>query len=241
MAGRRDGEGNAELDAALGALETALEDGELIEANRHLERARELASEDDPIIAFYEASVAWETSGPDAAVEAFDRALALDAEFSDAHHGLALAHEARDDRQSMVRHFLRTLELDAADDARDGLGRSGEVTRLQEMAAAVIDGIPEPFRGRLQNVPIVIEDRPHRSLVEDGFDPRSLGLFEGAPDGAVEVLDVLPQRIVLYSHNLLASFPDDDDLVEQVEITILHEVGHYFGLDEEQVAKLGLE
>mgnify|MGYP005813335487 CR=1 FL=1 len=49
-----------------------------------------------------------------------------------------------------------------------------------------------------------------------------------------------PTRIVLFTSNLLASFADDD-LEEQVEITVLHEVGHYFGLDENDMVRLGLE
>jgi predicted Zn-dependent protease with MMP-like domain len=50
-----------------------------------------------------------------------------------------------------------------------------------------------------------------------------------------------PTRIVLYACNLLAEFPDPVDLQEQVEITVLHEVGHYFGLDEDDMERLGLD
>ncbi|RPI57721.1 MAG: hypothetical protein EHM50_11480, partial [Lysobacterales bacterium] len=54
-------------------------------------------------------------------------------------------------------------------------------------------------------------------------------------------LALAPTRIVLFCSNLLVGFPDRDELAEQIEITILHEIGHFFGLDEDAVARLGLE
>jgi predicted Zn-dependent protease with MMP-like domain len=50
-----------------------------------------------------------------------------------------------------------------------------------------------------------------------------------------------PTRIVLYACNLLAEFPEAEDLREQVEVTVLHEVGHFFGLDEDDLERLGLD
>jgi predicted Zn-dependent protease with MMP-like domain len=75
------------------------------------------------------------------------------------------------------------------------------------------------------------------------MDPRSLGLFDGLSDAEVQNAEIAtqPTRIVLYTGNLVGSFGTDDELVEEVEITILHEVGHFFGLDEEDMERLGLE
>jgi predicted Zn-dependent protease with MMP-like domain len=92
-------------------------------------------------------------------------------------------------------------------------------------------------------VPIVLEPRPHPDLVREGFDPRSLGLFEGLEHGRLEAGEaaVAPTRIVLYYANMLADFPEHDELADEIEITILHEVGHFFGLDEDDLERLGLE
>ena len=76
------------------------------------------------------------------------------------------------------------------------------------------------------------------ALVADGFDPRALGLFEGPTEGTTDV--PMPTRIVLYAANLLAEFPEEPELSEQIEVTVLHEVGHFFNLDEEQLERLGL-
>jgi predicted Zn-dependent protease with MMP-like domain len=80
-------------------------------------------------------------------------------------------------------------------------------------------------------------------LVREGFDPRNVGLFEG-PMHKHESGDStgLPPRIVLYAANLTASLESDDPaaLEREVEITVLHEIGHYFGLDEDRLEELGL-
>ena len=79
--------------------------------------------------------------------------------------------------------------------------------------------------------------------MREGFDPRALGLFEGADDAGQRSgeIQVAPTRIVLFYANLLASFPDEDALREEIDITIRHEVGHFFGLDEDDMERLGLE
>lgn len=240
VAGRRQGGGKRAFEAALDRLEDALEREDTSAAREQLAVARKAAGRRDAVVDYYEASIVWAEAGPSEAVAVFERSLQGDPEFADAHYGLAAAYEALGREGDMIRHFLRVLELDAADDRRAGLGSKIEQRRVHRVAAELLDRLPERFSTRLHNVPVVVEARPHRSLVEDGFDPRSLGLFEGEPDGTGDLEPVMPRRIVLYLNNLVASFPDPDDLDEQVEITVLHEVGHFFGLDEDGVAELGL-
>ena len=81
-------------------------------------------------------------------------------------------------------------------------------------------------------------------MVAGGLDARILGLFEGPTDREANGEDPppAPSRIALFWFNLLASFGDDEELLcEEVKITLLHEIGHYFGLNEQEVAALGLE
>lgn len=163
---------------------------------------------------------------------------------AEARYVLARLHEDDDERAKMIEQFLAVLRLDAAAARRSGLGGPADLRAIEDVAAAVLDRLPEPFASRVATIPIVLEARPTTGLVRDGFDPRALGLFEGPEHGMEHASDVLaerPTRIVLFYGNLLAECPDDDDLAEQVEITLLHEIGHYFGLDEDGVAALGLE
>ncbi len=170
------------------------------------------------------------------ALRARVRAAPDDAELR---YELALAYEEAGDRAGMIREFLQVRYLDMQQDRLDGVGSPDELDAIERIAAEVLDGLPEPFASRLGSVPIVMEPRPSLALVREGFDPRAYGLFEGPMLTDGDQLVELPTRIVLYTSNLLASF-DDDELAEQVRITVLHEVGHYFGLDEEDMERLGL-
>jgi predicted Zn-dependent protease with MMP-like domain len=165
-------------------------------------------------------------------------------EFAEARHALALAYEELGDHRGMVREFLAVRRLDSAGDAAEGVDLDGLRDRIFARATAVLEGLPAKFREPLAEIPVIVEDRPSKALVEDGFDPRGLGLFEGAEDAERRLGEVAtaPTRIVLYAANL-AAFVDPDDgeeLEREVEITVLHELGHYFGLDEDEVAALGL-
>lgn len=152
---------------------------------------------------------------------------------------LALACEDAGDFAGMVREYLQVRHLDARHDRDDGIGTREEVDLIERVAAEVLDALPEPFASRLAGVPVVLEARPSLALVREGFDPRAFGLFEGPMvtdgDHGLE----LPARIVLFTSNLLASFAGDE-LADEVRITVLHEVGHYFGLDEDDMERLGL-
>lgn len=201
------------------------------------------AWQDHPELHYLRGDLAWRTGGPEAAERHFARAVALDPRHADAHHALAQVHEAAGDHDAMVRHYLEVLRLDAHDDIGAGIGTPEDQRFIAAVAEEVLEHIPDEFRDRLGNVPVVLEARPARYLVEEGFDPRALGLFEG-PDHFVQRSGeavAAPSRIVLFFANLLASYPDEEELREQVEVTVLHEIGHYFGLSEDDMERLGLD
>ncbi|HWZ91812.1 MAG TPA: metallopeptidase family protein, partial [Polyangiaceae bacterium] len=75
-----------------------------------------------------------------------------------------------------------------------------------------------------------------------GFDPRALALFEGpSADASAENEPPAPTRIVLYTANLPAEFEDEEELASEVELTLLQEIGNYFGLEDDELDRLGLE
>ena len=179
----------------------------------------------------------------DAAHGHLEAALRADPDHADAHHMIARILEDRGEVATMIEHDLRVLALDAQADRRAGVGTSDGLAFIEEHARRTLDTLPGHLAQRVEDVPVVLEARPSAALVRECFDPRALGLFEGPTDFDRRAghADVRPTRIVLFYANLLAIAPDDDALVEQIEVTVLHELGHFFGLDEDDVADLGLE
>jgi len=116
---------------------------------------------------------------------------------------------------------------------------------LKKEALQVLDRLPAQFRRRLQNVAVVVEKRPKRSQLKAmGLDPRNdtlYGLYEGIPLPERSDLNsfMLPDKITIFAEPLLRDFPDPSELREQIRITVLHEIAHYFGIEEEEIEELG--
>lgn len=109
----------------------------------------------------------------------------------------------------------------------------------------VIDKLPRQFRDQLHNVEIVVDKRPSDELLRaEGLDPRHdtlYGIYEGVPLPERSHLDppLLPDKITIFAESLLQDFPDPDDLREEIRLTVLHEIAHYFGMDDEAIEDLG--
>ena len=114
--------------------------------------------------------------------------------------------------------------------------------RLVERALA---GIPAPFRGALAEVAIVIDDLPTPDQLDENdldADGTLYGLYEGVPRteyGADWV--AAPNRITLFRLPLEEDFPDPDDLAEEVRITVIHELAHHLGIDDDRLEELGVD
>lgn len=171
-----------------------------------------------------------------------EAAVRTDPDLADAHHLLARLLEDADDFDGMVAHDVRVHELDSKHDRKLAIGTPDDLAFIEEHARRTLATLPPHLAERVEDVPVVLEPRPSLGIVREGFDPRALGLFEGPTDFGRRSgsSDTRPTRIVLFYANLLATSPDDAELAEQVEITVLHELGHFFGLDEDDVADLGL-
>jgi predicted Zn-dependent protease with MMP-like domain len=99
------------------------------------------------------------------------------------------------------------------------------VSAFEERVRAALDSLPPDLAAKLENVAVVVEE-------ENAADPDLFGLFETAP--------YMPQKVTIYRRPLEEDFGDDaSELERQIRITVLHEVAHYFGLDEERLAELG--
>jgi len=116
---------------------------------------------------------------------------------------------------------------------------------IRKAVARVIDKLPKEFREQLRNVEIVVEARPSKELLlAEGLDPREdtlYGIYQGVPLPDRSALDppLLPDKITIFAEPLLEDFPDPDELREEIRLTVLHEIAHYFGMEEEDIEDLG--
>ena len=100
---------------------------------------------------------------------------------------------------------------------------------------AALDSLPADIASALDNIVLLIED-------EHPDDPDLYGLYEGIPlPERGDMAGELPDRITIFRIPLEEEFPDPADLEREIRITVLHEIGHYFGLDEDRLAQLGYD
>lgn len=106
--------------------------------------------------------------------------------------------------------------------------------------------LPQMFQDALANVAVVVEEWPPEELLNEldiPPDDTLYGFYHGVPLPERSVLDPgnLPDKISVYRGPLVEDFPDRNELRRQIRITLLHEIGHYFGMDEEELSRLGYE
>jgi predicted Zn-dependent protease with MMP-like domain len=114
--------------------------------------------------------------------------------------------------------------------------------RFEQLVAQALDALPRRFRERIRNVAVVVEDIPEGQrdpealLAEDPDADLLMGEFAGVPRTEKSVWDTAgPDRVALYQKNIEAVCDSDDEIREEVRLTVLHELGHYFGMNEEQL------
>ena len=116
-----------------------------------------------------------------------------------------------------------------------------------EFAALVDEAmqqLPESFAPYLENLSVEIHPRPARKLLQDmDIDSHEtlLGLYQGVPltEKSVSSLVEWPERILIFQRNIESMCDNPKEVVEQVRTTVLHEIGHHFGMDEDDLDKLG--
>jgi predicted Zn-dependent protease with MMP-like domain len=129
--------------------------------------------------------------------------------------------------------------------------RSGGHRPFDDLVDAALATIPMPFAAALGEVAIVIADEPTQDQLAEGGPPSSdgheghdglYGLYEGVPRtdwGADWIVE--PNRITLFRIPLEADFPDPDDLADEVWITVVHELAHHLGIDDDRLHELGVD
>jgi predicted Zn-dependent protease with MMP-like domain len=107
-----------------------------------------------------------------------------------------------------------------------------------KLVEEALDSLPREFRSRIHNVAVLVEDRPsNQSSTRPGPGRLLLGLFHGVPTTKKSIFDLPtgPDYVVLYQKNIEAVCSSEAEVREQIRLTVIHELGHYFGMDEDQL------
>ena len=116
--------------------------------------------------------------------------------------------------------------------------------RFRRLVALALDSIPEELANRMENVEIIARSRPTpEELHAAGIGPRGLllGLYQGQPLTVRSSYygSTLPDRIFIFQEPIEAVCRDDEEVVRQIRKTVLHEIAHHFGIDDERLHEIG--
>jgi len=115
--------------------------------------------------------------------------------------------------------------------------------RFESLVADALASIPRTFRDAMKNIAIVVEDEPSRELLREmgiRAPDTLLGLYSGTPltERSWDFGNRLPDRIQIFQGPHERDADDDEDLVVAIGETLIHEIGHYFGMSEEQIEEI---
>jgi predicted Zn-dependent protease with MMP-like domain len=117
-------------------------------------------------------------------------------------------------------------------------------TRFERLVTQVLNDLPEQFASRLTNVEVVVEDEPSRAQLRSvGLDPRGdtlFGLYEGIPleERSTDSM-MLPDKISIFYRPIVEACASEAEMRDEIRTTILHEVAHFFGIDDEDLETWG--
>ncbi len=223
------------LDAAV-----AIEEGD---PDRALDALRGAERSADPALLFHLRALArFHRVDLEAARVDAEKALAVRPQLAEAHALLSRVHELLGHEEEAQNHMESAFDIDA-----DTFPLPLEVNdeAFDQLVEKSLAELPDAVRKHLEEIPVVVEPLPRRELLvaeQPPLAPDLLGLFVGrhllerghgdVPSG--------PGAIYLFRRNLLRACRDAEELAREVRITVQHEVGHYLGLDEDELERWGL-
>jgi predicted Zn-dependent protease with MMP-like domain len=118
-----------------------------------------------------------------------------------------------------------------------------ERKEFEQLVAEALASIPRRFRKAMKNIAIVVEDEPSRDLLREmEIEPPDtlLGLYQGTPltERPWGYGNALPDRVLIFQGPHERAAEDEDDLVVAIGETLIHEIGHYFGMNEEEIEEI---
>jgi predicted Zn-dependent protease with MMP-like domain/predicted negative regulator of RcsB-dependent stress response len=200
---------------------------------------------DVPVYRSFEGQILFEIGHFEEARRSLEQALALEPEGAHTLYHLALVLEFLGDRERAEELFAQAAEI--APDQYPAPVRI-ESDEFERVAEEALRSLPPDVRRYVAHCAVLMEELPGRDLVcSENVSPQILGLFDGTPaaePGASPTWGTSPKRgpdrIFLYKRNLEKVAQSRGDLIRQIQITVRHEIGHYLGLDEDEIDRLGL-
>ena len=115
---------------------------------------------------------------------------------------------------------------------------------FESLVVEALDALPEPFASHMDNVDVVVSDEPSPEELSDaGLGPGDalFGLYQGIPqtDRGAGYTFVMPDKITIYRGPILRACSSPEEVREEVTITVVHEIAHHFGIDDERLTELG--
>ena len=106
---------------------------------------------------------------------------------------------------------------------------------FEELVGDALDQVPEGLAALMDNVVVLVEDEPPQD------DPDLLGFYDGTPltERDTRYAGVVPDRIMIFRNPTLRMCEDEDEVVDEVRITVVHEIAHHFGIDDDRLHDLG--
>jgi len=191
----------------------------------------------DPEITTFQAATTFILGDEQAAEAALRNVLAAEPELAEACYWLSLVVERRGDFAGADELLSRAATIDPE---RYHPPFRVDRAELESDLAEILDSLPEAVRSAVRQLPVVIEDLPSRDLLEgheDYLAPDLLGLFTGTSLAESSVFDapVDPNAVFLFKRNLERTATSREHLLEEARLTLVHEIGHYLGLEEEDL------
>jgi predicted Zn-dependent protease with MMP-like domain len=188
----------------------------------------------------FEGQILFEVGRFEEARRQLEHAVAMEPDAAHAIYHLGLVLERLGEHEEAQRAFAQANALQP-----EGYPLPVEVDdeHFEQAAAEALRELPRSIRSYVEHVPLLIEDFPSEELMrEENLSPQTLGLFLGVPRTEAAATDQPHDldRVILFKKNLEKQARDRDELIEQIQITVKHEIGHYLGLDEDDLERLGL-
>jgi predicted Zn-dependent protease with MMP-like domain len=193
-----------------------------------------------PIYRAFDGQILFELGRLEDARRSLETAVTLDSEAGHALYHLALVMERLGDDEGAGQVFERANALDPD---HYPLPTSVDDDFFRRAVVEAIENLPRSIREYVEDVPVLVEDFPAAELLaRESVSPQILGLYIGTPRTEAEITAQPPDvtRVILFKRNLEKICRDREELVEQIQITVRHEIGHHLGLSEEDMERLGL-